>query len=957
MTSGFAPHPALARFLTVDARSMLFAVCGALAFGLLAYISIAFTRGDERIAAVWLPNAVAVAVLLRARIKREHLVLLGLWIGNTCANLVVGDSPSRAASLAFANSAEILVAVMLVRRLCGRTPDMRDIRHLIRFVISTGLAAPAASATIATIALSAEQPVGFGTWFFWLATDGLGMLIIAPSALIAFDAWVTRRRPSRETMAEWALLTVCGTSLTIYVFAQSDYPFLFLVAPVVLSHAFRLGTLGTAFSILKVALVATIFTWNGSGPISLVEGHLTEELMTLQLFIATSFFIGLPVAAILHGREAMTRQLLAQREELDTLARCMVDAVLRFDNDGICTYASPSVMAVLGKPPSFYLGRPASKETHPGEKDRIAAVEKRLISGESERERFTYCRIENDANGEPVFIEADCAVTYDADSGERNGIIVSSRDVTSRVKMEADLVRARRHAEQAAQAKSEFLANMSHEIRTPMNGVLGFAELLLQSGLRGEQRRQAEMIHDSGRSMMLLLNDILDFSKIEAGQVVINREPFDLHDLLHSCTQLQAAYAQRKNLTLTYRESAVLHRQVLSDPHRVRQIVLNLIGNALKFTETGGVEVSISLTGKESLAISVTDTGIGIPQERQEMIFTPFQQADGKTSRRYGGTGLGLTISRQLAELLGGSLSCRSTPGEGSSFTLTIPLELADATPAAPPAPEPQQEPSKVLQPARILLAEDHDINRLLATSMLERCGQHVSVAHDGDEAIIKAVEAQTCGEPFDLILMDIQMPGCDGYSATRKIRSLGLSARQLPIVALTANAFAEDIAAARDAGMQGHLAKPLVFAELMQVLQRWLPSKIVEEDSVHESFDSEEACHIASPPLNRGAIPPASAPSIRARWRQRRAEAISAVQTALSNDALGGEVGLDLARTVHKLAGTAGVFGEAELGAKATALERALKAQQPIEVAEQLAQELLQTAAERGPSPASEAA
>lgn len=947
MAEAHSMKPPLLRLWAWDTRTLLASCIGAVLFGLAAYLSIEFTRGDDRIAAVWIPNALAVAFLLRARLDGEATFLVGLWVGNFVANAWVGDTPFRAGALATANSVEILAAILLLRHFGVRRPDMRDIRQLTVFVLLAGLAAPAVSASLAFAALSLEGDVRALVWLEWMVTDGLGMIIFVPAALIFADALARRRFPTRQELFDWALLTIPGTSLTIYVFSQTQYPLLFLVAPVVVSHAFRLGSLGTAFSMVKVAIISTTFTWMGYGPVQLADGGLTAQLMTLQAFLATAFLVGLPVAAVLHRREEMLRQIETNREELDTLAHSITDAVMRFDKDGICTYASPSVHDVLGRPQSFYLGRPASQETHPDAKEAITAVEQRLVSGESRKERLTYRRLEDDENGEAVFIEADCAATFDRDSGQRTGIIVSARDVTHRVRLERDLVSARRHAEQAARAKSEFLANMSHEIRTPMNGVLGFAELLLQGDLPSEQRRQAEMIHDSGRSMMLLLNDILDLSKIEAGQIVINREPIDLHHLLRSCTSLHAAYAQRKGLELTFRKSDVLHRHILTDQLRLKQIVLNLIGNAVKFTETGKVEVSTAIA-KDQLAITVADTGIGISEDRLGQIFNPFEQADSKTSRRYGGTGLGLSISRNLAELLGGTLTCSSRPGEGSQFTLTIPLELAEAAAAPVNIPETDSQAEIVLEPARILLAEDHDVNRLLATTMLERCGQDVATARDGNEAIAMIREAITSGAPFDLMLMDIQMPGCDGYTAARRVRSMGVTPQDLPIVALTANAFPEDIAAARDAGMQGHLAKPLVFAELMAVLRRWLPARILEEGRVRAALDDAAEMRRSVPGDADPESAISSSPSIRSRWTQRRQEAISAVENALAKQALAGNDGLELARLMHKLAGTAGVFGEAELGAKAIALERALKSEQPHEVTRKLASELLDTASQQ---------
>ncbi|MEM8726866.1 MAG: ATP-binding protein, partial [Pseudomonadota bacterium] len=569
-------------------------------------------------------------------------------------------------------------------------------------------------------------------------------------------------------------------------------------------------------------------------------------------FVAANFLTGLPVAAVLAGRDRIMREVEDGKRQLQLLAENITDAIFRYDLNGVCTYASSSVREVLDEEPETYIGRRASDRMHEDARALILQAEQRLLSGESMKERFTYRRFTDSKDGTPVFIEAECAVAVNPSTHQPEGIIVSARDVTERVELELLLTRARRHAENAAHAKSEFLANMSHEIRTPMNGVLGFAELMLDSDLDPDQRRHTKMIVESGRSMMLLLNDILDLSKIEAGQISIDRSAVDLRSTIEDCAALHRPSAEKKGIDLVceFNPDGAASDQdeapwVMTDGLRLRQIVLNLIGNAVKFTETGDIRVTCTVRNGQ-FTVKVADTGIGITPSRIEMIFRPFTQGESDTSRRFGGTGLGLSISRQLAELLGGFIDVESEAGRGSCFTLTLPATQVEpdcdsgparmSNPAIPSKASNEDKASTALaapdlQPARILLAEDHDVNRLLASEMLERCGQSVDIAHDGNEAISLVFDAMMRGAPYDLVLMDIQMPGCDGYAATRAIRDEGITPHLLPIIALTANAFPEDIAAARDAGMQAHLAKPLEFSELARALQRWLPTRIVETE------------------------------------------------------------------------------------------------------------------------------
>lgn len=922
------------------ARTALLVLIAGLLFGSLAYASITLARGDGRIAAVWVPNALALASLIHFRFRYEVTVLFGMLLGNIAANLFSGDLLPLALGLSLSNTIEIALALILTRKFCGDTPDMSNIDHLSRFAVCAGILAPFASGSVAAGVLAMQGAHYPDAFFKWVLADGLGMNLLAPAALILAKGVSDWQQPSHRTIVEWSGLTILGTMITIMVFAQTSYPLLFLVMPVVLAHAFRLGSIGTAFSVIKVGVVASIFTSMGSGPIYLSDVSLEAKLITLQVFLASAFVTGLPVAAILTGRGRMIEQLANSENQLRILTHNITDAVMQYDTKGVCTYASPSVQSVLGRSRDDFVGNKASDKTHDQALDSIKKVEQRLIEGGSERERLTYRRLHDDDDGNAVYIEADCAISRDPTSGERDGIIVSARDVTERVELEHKLVRARKHAENAAKAKSQFLANMSHEIRTPMNGVLGFAELLQQTQLDEEQHRHMRLIVESGRSMMLLLNDILDISKIEAGQIVVLEEPVAIGHLLSGCVRLHRARALQKEIGLTLQVDKDLPQQIASDGLRLRQIMLNLIGNAVKFTTEGSVNV-VARKCDETIEIVIEDSGIGISEKQIEAIFQPFEQADGAISRQFGGTGLGLTISRQLTELLGGSLVAHSTLGAGSSFTVTLPLRECEA-PVQNQGDLPDESAVSLPHGGSILLVEDHDINRLLATAMLERCGQSVTCAHDGMQAIKMLTGKKSDERKFDLVLMDIQMPGCDGYAATRAIREAGVKSEDLPIVAMTANAFPEDVAQAKAAGMQAHIAKPIMFENLREVLNRWVPTRIVDDNADAESSGKDDWKQ--SLPVN-GSSHLTQTPAMRKRWQERRSEAVEAVSEAVAQGYFGDEQSEDLVRIVHKLAGTAGLFGEDELGECARNLERALKSDVPDKVSMRLARELLDLA------------
>jgi PAS domain S-box-containing protein len=383
-------------------------------------------------------------------------------------------------------------------------------------------------------------------------------------------------------------------------------------------------------------------------------------------------------------------------------------------------------------------------------------------------------------------------------------------DISARKREEAELEAARAAAETATRAKSQFLAMMSHEVRTPLNGIIGFAELLAEADLPRDRREQARLIRDAGQTLLVVINDILDFSKIEAGKVSLEATDFSLAHALRSCMTLSEAPARAKGLSLELIAAPGLPERVTGDPTRLRQVLTNLLSNAVKFTARGGVTVRVGPAGPGPLIrFAVSDTGIGIAPDKQSRLFEQFSQAEASTTREYGGTGLGLAICRSLVTMMGGEIGLESRPGQGSTFWFTVALP-----PAARPAPEPANEPGAAMAPPRqlrILVAEDVTVNQELARIMLEREGHQVEIAADG----VLAVAAAQRGR-YDLILMDMHMPNLDGLGATRAIRALPGAAGHVPIVAMTASAFAEEVAECRAAGMDGHVAKPIRRASLI---------------------------------------------------------------------------------------------------------------------------------------------
>jgi PAS domain S-box-containing protein len=523
------------------------------------------------------------------------------------------------------------------------------------------------------------------------------------------------------------------------------------------------------------------------------------------------------LSELIQAREADRHALNNQKFALDEHAIVSIT-----DRHGLIEYANDRLCNISGYRRDELLGSPVARLYADPDSTPLKQLHELVYHGKVWKGEI--CNRTRD--GKLFWVSATVVPLADA-QGIPQQFIAIQTDISDLKSAEEALQKAKDAAEAANRAKSEFLANMSHEIRTPMNGIMGMTDLVLETQLDAQQSEYVQIVKTSAQSLLTIINDILDFSKIEAGRLDMEVLPFSLRENLQGAMDIMAYKAKDKGLALQAEVGADVPDQITGDPVRLRQIITNLVGNAIKFTAEGAITVTVSLVqaraSRVKLKISVQDTGIGIPADKIDRLFKPFSQVDASTTREYGGTGLGLTISSQLAKLMQGEMGVESTPGKGSTFWFTCELGLAAQRPAASPVLSDALAATSAATEAKILLVEDNAINQKLALHLLKKLGYHTETANNGLEAL-RWLEKQS----FDLVLMDCQMPEMDGYEATRHIRAMDSKVlnHDVPIVALTANAMKGDREKVISAGMDDYLTKPIKAADLASTISHWLQAR-----------------------------------------------------------------------------------------------------------------------------------
>ncbi len=686
---------------------------------------------------------------------------------------------------------------------------------------------------------------------FLFAPPTYGWILAVYAAALAligygFGLYFLRRQvPVKRLDALVTLFIALGVSLALLrVYFSRDLaqgpgvPFAIIAAGIFIAAprwyvAFLVGTLISwlivalmvnQFLILNFVQLNLVGAGAVSGAVFYVRLRTRRELEALHLDAQTKTR---ELQVMVQEQQRVEEELRRERDFAQQVLNTMGQGLVVTDSEGRVEYANPAITRMLGYTTSELLGKRSFDVTSENEHPILETARAQRRKGEI----TTYEHQLLNAQQEPIPVVATGVPRGQGE--DYRGAIVVLTDLSAQKQMEQQLAQARDQALEGARLKAEFLATMSHEIRTPLNSIIGMTELLLDSGLHPEQRELARTARESADALLAIINNILDLSKIESGKIGLEQIPFDVREIVEGAVEIAQSAAPANSVRVGYAIAPNVPRVVEGDAGRVRQILLNLLSNAYKFTAQGHVELRVeTMTGDASapddgyvtLRFMVRDTGIGMSEKAQANLFLPFVQADGSISRRYGGTGLGLAISKRLVDMMGGEIHVESTEGVGSTFWFQLRLPVVDA-PLADEA-QPMFAPLALAErySGLILLAEDNAANQKLTQLQLYKLGCAVQTVGNGREALLAVQEFSGANKSYDLVLMDCQMPEMDGFEATRAIRAFEAArGEHVPIVAMTANALQGDREKCIAAGMDDYLTKPVVMQALRTILARWL--------------------------------------------------------------------------------------------------------------------------------------
>jgi PAS domain S-box-containing protein len=836
------PFPRPSRFIY---RHIFLCVC-------FVPISVLLSRPDVILLArlgsvVWYP-ATALALALMLAVSPWYVILA--CFSDTLASVLFYQQPLKSFSELLGSIGALscyAVAAYLLRGPLRIDLGLRRQRDVLRYLLVTTAAGLVATVLgVAGLALDGTIPSSeyWSSALGWFSGDGIGRFGVAPFLLIYVFPWVRQglfgRKYERQTrqpeqlpekpwrIAAWseAIGQACATLLVPFIMFgpkwasfQLDYLSFIPIIWIAMRQGIKRAVTGLLALTFGMVVAMNLFP------------PAPAQLRRITFFMLVVSAIGLILGAVVTERLRIGNELQARTSYLNSLIANSPLGIIVLDQRGKVELTNRAYQ-------KLFLHDPAGSciDSTPSVENDTPAVFAQVLSGRAFRGTVQHQRKDGKV------LDLDLQAVPLVVNGVQRGALGIYTDISKQIKaseaqrqhaqslrrMVAELSIAKDGAETANRTKSEFLANMSHEIRTPMNGIIGMTELALDTELTQEQREYLDMVKSSAGSLLSLINDILDFSKIEAGKLDIESVDFSLRNTLGDVTSTLRMRVQQKGLKFACHIPLELPDALVGDPFRLSQIVVNLVGNALKFTAKGEVTVRVAMEAETAdqavFHFSVADTGIGIPQEKQKLIFEAFTQSDSSTTRQYGGTGLGLSISSRLVALMGGNIWVESQPGQGSTFHFKLQFGL-QKFPARPPltadGPAPLQAPTEDRRRFKILLAEDNVVNQKVAVRFLEKRGHSVVLAGSGKKAL-EAWRKQT----FDIILMDVQMPEMDGFEATARIREHEKSSRKhIPIIALTAHAMVGDRERCLAAGMDDYVSKPIKVDHLFAAIERLLPA------------------------------------------------------------------------------------------------------------------------------------
>jgi PAS domain S-box-containing protein len=807
------------------------------AVGLLAYFGLMAPRDAARASPIWLANAPLLAVLLRAPAKQWWAWLAAAFLANLAADFYGAIAWRSGIALSLCNVAEATLAAWLLRRALPGPFDPAKPSHLpAAAAVSLLSAAVSAVAASGYLGLYGEgDPLQVLKFLgVWALADGLGLVLLTPCLLILMD-W--RRHLDERPISQIGLTPlVMLVAVECAVFAQSSLPLSFIVPTAIVIVAMTLEVFGAALAVMITTVVATSFTFQDIGPLSGGSSGWTTRLLVLQLFLVVNAALGLQIAA-LQRRQRRTREALihakadaeaqaARAHEVEMRYRLLADRATDIisltDIDGRIIYVSPSVQTVTGYSAEELAGFSVNGSIHPSDITPFRRAYQELIDGVREPGTPVRYRIRH-KQGHWIWIEGNPSPVRD-EQGAVIEFVDVSRDVSEQVGLEESLEAARTEAELSARVKTEFLANMSHEIRTPLTSIVGFAGFLDELKLPDPAGRYVDRVVSASRTLLAIVNDILDFSKLEAGKLEIKARPCDAAQCARDVLELFHPQAEAKGVVLEF-VAGRLPQRVMVDPDRLRQVLMNLAGNAVKFTQTGTVKVEVAYDNDtQRLKCKVSDTGPGLDKEARSKLFQRFSQVDGSMTRAHGGTGLGLAICKGLVDAMGGEIGVKSRKGKGATFWFDLPAPSA----RAPIVPTEENVDIAPLAGVRMLAVDDNPANLEILRSLLTPLGVELSEATGGAEAVEAANTA-----PYDLILMDLRMPGVDGWAAATAIRGGEGPNRDIPILAFSADVTV-DRRGVEDA-FDAMVRKPVEPMVLIREVLRWTS---IEDQDLGESAD-----------------------------------------------------------------------------------------------------------------------